>query len=113
MQSANPRSGLTGRMAIGVAVLLLCGVSAWAADPPTSASSAQEPSKELREKMATVHAQMAACLRSDKSFAECRSQMLSSCRQNMGAQSCPMMGLGRGMGRGRVQPPPANPPNGK
>ncbi|HUI58668.1 MAG TPA: hypothetical protein VLX90_00515 [Steroidobacteraceae bacterium] len=52
--------------------------------------------------MAIVHEQMAACLRSDKTFAECRSQMLSNC-QHVGSRYCPMMG--RGMGRGHIEPP--------
>jgi|SRR5579871_1979384 len=113
MQSANVRSSVTGRVVVGVAVLLLSGASAWAADAPTPTSSAREPSKDLREKMATVHEQMAACLRSEKSFAECRSQMLSNCRQSGDGQTCPMMGLGRGKGRGRMQSPPADAPNAK
>jgi hypothetical protein len=33
------------------------------------------PSKDTREKMATLHEQMAACLRSDKSISECRDEM--------------------------------------
>jgi hypothetical protein len=111
MQSANVRSSVTGSVVIGIAVLLLSGASAWAADAPTSTSSAREPSQELREKMATVHEQMAACLRSEKSFAECRSQMQSNCRQNADGQTCPLMGLGRG--RGRVKPQPTDAPNAK
>jgi hypothetical protein len=107
-------SHLVSRAAIGLAIAFLSVVPAWAAEPPASAPAAQEPSRELREKMATVHEQMAACLRSDKSFADCRSQMHSNCRQNVGAKGCPMMGLGRGMGRGCMQPPPATtPPSGK
>lgn len=104
---------LVSRAAIGLAVAFLSGAPAWTAEPATPAPAAQEPSRELREKMATVHEQMAACLRSDKSFADCRSQMMSSCRQSVGAQGCPMMGSGRGMGRGHMQPPPATPPSGK
>ena len=42
-----------------------------------------EPTKEEREKMAVAHEQMAACLRSDKSFADCHKEM---------AKSHPMMG---------------------
>jgi hypothetical protein len=33
-------------------------------------------SKETREKMATLHEHMAACLRSDKSISDCRSEMM-------------------------------------
>lgn len=100
------------RAAVGIAVALL-SVSAWSADPapPVASPSAAVPSKEVREKMAMLHEQMAACLRSDKSFAECRAQMRRSCPQTVGAESCPLMGMGRGPGRGRMmQPPPASAP---
>jgi len=53
-----------------------------------------EPSKEIRAKMATLHEQMAACLRSDKSFGDCRSEMMKGCQQLMGERGCPMMGMG-------------------
>lgn len=80
---------------------LLCiaaGTGVIAADAPTSA-----PSKEMREQMATLHEQMAACLRSDKSMSECRSQMISSCQSMMGGQGCRMaMGMGMGMGGGMM-----------
>jgi len=47
-----------------VGVLAIVGASATlAADSPAAQSP---PSKEMREKMATLHEQMAACLRSDK-----------------------------------------------
>jgi hypothetical protein len=63
------------------------------------AATQAAPSKEIREKMATLHEQMAACLRSDKSLAECRTQMMKGCR-DLGSQTCPMMGMGGGMGMG-------------
>lgn len=102
----------TGRAAL-IAIALLLSASAWSADPPSATSATQAvPSKEVREKMAVLHEQMAACLRSDKSFAECRAQMKTNCLQTLGAQGCPMMGMGRGMDRGRMmQAPPAIPPN--
>jgi hypothetical protein len=53
-----------------------------------------EPSKEMRVKMATIHEQMAACLRSDKTFSDCRSEMMKGCQQLMGERGCPMMGMG-------------------
>jgi hypothetical protein len=109
MRSAKLRS--VTRAALGAAVLLL-GAGAWASDPPPQGSGSQAvPSKEVREKMATLHEQMAACLRSDKSFAECRTEMMQSCQGTVGAQGCRMMGMGRGMGRGcPMQPPPASAP---
>ena len=82
---------------------VLCGLIAslvisWAAvaaegAPPASA----EPSKEMRAKMASVHERMAACLRSDKPFADCRREMMKSCQKLMGEHGCPMMGMHDGM----------------
>jgi hypothetical protein len=50
-----------------------------------------EPSKEQREKMALVHEKLAACLRSDRSFADCHHEMESSHTEAMGGEHCPMM----------------------
>jgi hypothetical protein len=91
-----------------VASLLVLGslTGALAADPAVTAPA---PTKEMREKMAVLHEQMAACLRSEKTVAECRTAMMQGCRTNLGKQGCPMMGLGRGMGMGpqmRQNPPP-------
>lgn len=55
------------------------------------------PTKEVREKMAAAHEKMAACLRTETPFAECRTQMQKQCQQTMGEQGCSMM-MGRGMG---------------
>lgn len=52
-----------------------------------------EPSKEMREHMAAAHDAMAACLRSDKSLADCRNEMQMTCKQPHGKQGCPMMGM--------------------
>lgn len=107
MQTATLR--LVARATRGIVVVLLSMSAAWSADPaPTASPSQAEPSKEMREKMATLHEQMAACLRSDKSVAECRTEMMKSCRETVGAQGCPMMGRGHMM-----QTPPANATSGK
>lgn len=74
--------------------------AAFAAAPPVDAQQ-PVPSKEMREKMATLHEQMAACLRSDKPFAECRAEMMKNCQSTMGTQSCPMMGM-MGMRKDRM-----------
>lgn len=93
--------------AIAGALLIALSSAAFAANPPVSAAST--PSREMREKMATLHEQMAACLRSDKSIAECRTEMQKHCQDMMGSQGCTrmmgsggMMGMGgrKGMGRG-------------
>jgi hypothetical protein len=68
---------------------------ALAADAPKAEHAA--PTKEVREKMATLHEQMAACLRSDKPIAECRTEMAKSCQDMMGKEGCPMMGRGGAM----------------
>lgn len=85
----------------GLIVIAAASV-AIAADAPASAPSAA-PSKEMREKMATMYEQMATCLRSDKSMADCRAEMMKSCPDMMGKSGCStmmgptMMGMGRGM----------------
>ncbi len=74
-------------------VLLIMGASAvFSAEPPAATHPA--PSKEMREKMASLHEQMAACLRSDKPITDCRSQMMKSCQDTMGDKGCPMVGHG-------------------
>ncbi len=50
----------------------------------------EEPSKEVREKMVTMHEQMVVCLKSDKKFSECHQQMMNSCPM-MKDGKCPMM----------------------
>jgi hypothetical protein len=53
--------------------------------------------------MATVHQKMAECLRSDRPIAECRAEMMKSCKGVMGEAGCPMMGtMGGGMGPGMM-----------
>jgi hypothetical protein len=71
-----------------VAFVLLTGI-ALGADAP---ASRPEPSMEMRQKMATLHEQMAACLRSDKALADCRTEMMKGCQEQMGPDGCGMMG---------------------
>jgi hypothetical protein len=74
------------------AIALAIGAgSAFAADAPAPAHPA--PSMEMRAKMATMHEQMAACLRSDKVMATCHEEMMKSCHDTMGEKGCPMMGM--------------------
>jgi hypothetical protein len=92
---------LRGRAPLA-AVALLWASAALAADPP---ATAPEPSKEARQQMAAVHQKMADCLKSDRPMAECRSEMMSSCRTMMGEKGCPMMEhAGGGMGPGMMGP---------
>ena len=109
-----PFSNSAHRLATTItgALLIALGSAAFAANPPTAPST---PTKEMRERMATVHEQMAACLRSDKSISECRTEMLKHCHDMMGGQGCTrMMGKGgmMGMGQGMHGHMTSNPPSG-
>jgi hypothetical protein len=91
---------------------LLCALVAALALSLTSAALAAEPKKgppadpspETRQQMAAVHQKMADCLRSDRPFAECRSEMMKSCHDMMGEDGCPMMGGPGMMGHGMMGP---------
>jgi hypothetical protein len=73
--------------------IVLSGVTAAMAEDKPQPPATAEPSKETREKMAVMHEKMAACLRSDKSIADCRNEMRAYCQQTPGG--CP---VGPGMG---------------
>jgi len=75
-------------------VVTLMAVSCFAAAAHDAPAAPSAPSKEMRANMASLHDQMAACLRSDKPFSDCRSEMMKGCQQLMGEQGCPMMGMG-------------------
>ena len=90
------RGGAYNSVRIVIASMaLMCASMAFAADAPKPATTA--PSKETREKMAMLHESMATCLRSDKAFSECRTEMMKSCQSTLGQQGCTMMGEGMGM----------------
>ena len=80
-----------------IALVFLLAESAWCADAPPASPPQAAPSKEMREKMASMHDQMAACLRTDKSLAECRKEMMKACK-GAGRPACPMMDMGGGTG---------------
>jgi hypothetical protein len=94
------------RQLLVAAVLVVGAAGAWAVRAQTP------PSKQMREQMAAAHEKMAACLRSDKDIAVCRSEMHKSCQAMMGAQGCPMMEMGMG-GRDHMKQPPAEKPDAK
>jgi hypothetical protein len=109
-----PNSGRRVATAITGALLIALSSAAFAADAPAAPSS---PTKEMRERMATLHEQMAACLRSDKPVSECRTEMLKHCQAMMGNQGCTrmmgragMMGMGKGMHGPMTSSPPSSPP---
>lgn len=86
-----------GLVLAAMSVMSVMGTVALAATEPAPAPATV--TKETREKMAVLHEQMATCLRSDKSLADCRAEMMKGCKESMGDQGCPMMGMGRGMGK--------------
>ncbi|MDE2304359.1 MAG: hypothetical protein KGL34_02280 [Gammaproteobacteria bacterium] len=94
------------RIARTAALGLMLGAAATvlAAPPPAA------PNHEMREKMAQIHEQMAACLRSDRSFEDCRSEMRKSCRASLGYGGCRMMQGRMPMGGRRMMGPPPAPP---
>lgn len=104
-----PRSKLR-LVLVATAVAVLSGPSL-AAEETLPAPA--PPSAEQREKLAVAHEQMAACLRSEKPFEVCHAELRASCQQTMGAQGCPMMGGGMGMGlrRGMMGGAPPAPPD--
>ena len=76
----------------GVIASVVMACVAVAADD--AAATSPEPSNEMRAKMAAVHEQMAACLRSDRPFSDCRRELMKGCQQLMGEQGCFMMRMG-------------------
>jgi hypothetical protein len=82
---------LCSTLAAGAIALALCAGAVFAADAPPPAHPA--PSKQMREKMATMHERMAGCLRSDKAVATCHDEMAKACHEMMGEKGCPMMGM--------------------
>jgi hypothetical protein len=88
---------------------MMLASAALSADEASPSPSA--PSKEMRAQMASVHERMAACLRSDKAFVDCRSDMMKNCREVVGERGCPMMGVS--MHRHMMERSPATSPKDK
>lgn len=85
--------------AILIAALSAISASAADAPKPENLNDTMVPSKEHREKLAEAHEKMAACLRTDQSFQSCHEELRKQCQTTMG-ESCPGMGMGKGMRRG-------------
>ena len=80
-----------------VRVMWLLMVGCLIVRPTTAAEMASgTPTKEMRQQMAQIHEKMAACLRSDRDFTECRQEMIQACGGQSGAAGCGMM-MGQGM----------------
>jgi hypothetical protein len=83
----NRRTFSLSATAAVAALGIIYGSWAIAADPP-----AKPPmSKEQRQKMALVHEKAAACLRSDRSMAECHQEMMKMNGGSMSDKECQMM----------------------
>src|SRR5262249_18268727 len=80
-------SSLRAPVAI-TALLLLSSVPATRAPADTPSPADRELSPDTREKIAQLHEQMAACLRSGQSLDECHSQMMKSCEEQLGSDGC-------------------------
>lgn len=93
----SPVSKYASLAAIAFVSLVGAGTTRAAEQP-----SETPPSKEMREKMATLHERMAACLRSERTFQECREEMQKNCSNMMGERGC-MMGMEHRRG---MMPPP-------
>jgi hypothetical protein len=105
MAISNSTRNCTGRAVTSMTGVLLIALSsiAFAGNPPTAPLKRAPlpydfaPTKEMREKMALLHEQMAACLRSKKSISECRAEMQKNCHDMMGDQGTMMMSMGGAM----------------
>lgn len=78
---------------ISIAALVV-STNVFAVDATKEAEKAavKAPTKEQRLKMAEMHEKMAACLKSDRTIKECRSEMMKSCEESGGKNGCSMMG---------------------
>ncbi len=87
------------------ALMMIALLSVPWAQAQTPPAAHPEMSREVREKMAALHEQMASCLRSDKSVAQCHDELMKSCEEQLGTTGCPMMGMGHWTDpRHRMQP---------
>lgn len=86
---------MKSQMTVAVVALIFAASFSFATDDTKT-------SREDRQKMATMHTKMAACLNSDKSMSDCQGEMMKSCKSMMGKSGCPMMGMGhmKGMMKG-------------
>lgn len=71
--------------------LLLTTTSLYAQTKHPNKMMPMEMTPEQRVNMATVHENMATCLKSDKTVEACHSEMKSNCKSMMGNDGCHMM----------------------
>lgn len=75
-------------MVVIAAIAMSWGITAGAVES-TEPVSSTEP-QQSREQMARAHEKMAACLRSERPLAECRVEMMHSCKAMKEKQGCGM-----------------------
>lgn len=98
---------------LGILSSVFVGELVWSAEKKEvntgeSQKSVAVISRESREKMALMHEKMAACLKSDKTINDCRSEMRGQCLATMGQEGCSFMESGNGMmGHSRMGKPRA------
>jgi hypothetical protein len=92
MSAKASRLQVRQRLLASFGALILASASAASAAEPPSRPPAT-PSKEMREKMAAIHEQLAACLRSDKPIADCRKEAMKNHQEMVGKGGCPMMDM--------------------
>lgn len=78
-------------MKFTIIFLLLATSSLHAATKQSTKMMPMEMTPEQRVNMATLHENMAACLKSDKTVEACHSEMKASCKSMMGSENCHMM----------------------
>jgi hypothetical protein len=71
--------------------LILSSATAFSVDKMMKHSKMKELTPDQRLQMATSHETMATCLRTEKSMDFCREEMMKSCKDTMGKDSCGYM----------------------
>ena len=72
-------------------LMTLVHTTAFSADKTKKIEKPMALTQEQRNSMATIHENMATCLRSDKTLDSCREEMMKGCMDTMGKDGCPHM----------------------
>lgn len=79
---------ISALLAVGA---LICGLSSNEASANRRhMKNMPEPTQQQKINIATLHEQLGACLRTDKSMRDCHKEMKNFC-EKMGKEACPMM----------------------
>lgn len=79
------------------ALLTLVACASIAAEEPSQDKRPAPPTKQERERLATLHEHMATCLRSDKTLRECHESARKECEDTLGDRCRDMMRAMMGM----------------